>query len=797
MALRLTRRGTLGPGDDGSGDAAPAKPNVVPFEKPKVEFVDDEKPRGGVSVNVGDDGIIEISVGSDEPEQQSAAGSDDFDCNLALDLDENALASLAQWLIEGVDADLEARRQWEDTANLAAYYLGIELRDPVSQPASDGTVSQGVVTAMLEVQAKSWGVARAELLPVAGPVKVERIAIPKVPGAPPDQAVDPSQDPISPTDEASDEIADALERDMNWYLTKGDRGYYPDTSKMLWHRSLIGLAFKEVYRCPIQRKPISRWTMAQDLIVSGDPAHLSEAKRVTKRVKIDQGLMRRYMKTGYYRDIVLAQATGRTSATEIVIGEVQGTAPTPSLPRDFDHEIYESSCNIGSGTNYSLAGSLALLDKDENGDDPGYPLPYRIAIDVDSRTVLSIRRNWKEGDEDHLPRKRFVKYGFLPGFGFYDLGLIHIVGNPTQAATMIQRSLVDAGLFANFPAWAIKQGAGARLENTVFRPGPGEVVKIPSTGQTKISDDLMAWPYKEPSASSMAMGQKLEGDIRKLGGVIDIPVGEGRIGNTPVGTIMSYIEAISQVPGAIHKDDHIAQQEEFEMLRELIAEEPEVLTRGNKSPARKWQIAEELLSPDLIPRADPNTPSQIHRLTKIQGLVTLGGLPQFAMGDKDGQYVNNRAIYRSAVEVLSGGDAEQFTFPPNPPTPQTPPPDPRVIAAQINAQSKAAQTAGQLQGKQIDAQTKETDAAMDAQQREADRESEETRAAMTLAGKRDEAATSSAHQSLDRTHEAVQAGLDRAHETAQTERQAALSPPLTGGLTSNANETPPSSGGLP
>lgn len=784
MALQISgRRGTLGPGD--SADKDKPRAQIIPFQKPQIEIEDAEpKPKGGVTVHVGEDGIIELQIGTDEPEAEAQDRSD-FDRNLALDLDENALATIAQWLIEGVEADIEGRREWEETANLAAAYLGIKLTDPAAQPSTDGTVYQGVSSAMLKVLMKLWGTARAELLPVAGPVKVERVATPKPPafghnGGPPMDEADPSQDPLTATDAAGDDLAEALEKDLNWYLTRGDKGYYADTSKMLWHRYLIGLAFKEVYRCPIKRKPVSRWVMAQDLIISGDPAHLSEAKRVTKRARVDQGTMRRLMKTGYYRDVTLAQATGRTSETEIVIGQTQGVTPTPTLPRDFDHEVYETNCNIGSGTNYSLAGSLQLLDSDENGDDPGYPLPYRIAMDVDSRTVLSIRRNWKKGDDDHETRRRFIKFGFLPGFGFYDLGLIHAVGNPTQAATMLQRSTIDGALFSSFPAWAVAQSAATRLENTVFRPGPGEVVKIPTTGATKLSDVLMPWPYKEPSAAGMAMGQKLEKDITDLGGIVDIPIGEGRIGNTPVGTIMSYIEAVSQVPGAVHKDDHIAQQEEFELLRELIAEEPEVLTRGNRSPARKWQIAEELMNPDLIPRADPNTPSQIHRLTKIQGLVVLGGLPQFAQ-DKDGPIANQRAIYKRAAEVLSGGDAEEFMFPANPQLPAAPPPDPRVVAAGINAQSKAAQTQGQLEGKKIDQQTKIATASAEAQQRAADRSSEEQRALLALAGKKVEAATGSMHQHLDRTHDALQQGLDRQHDAQQTAQQAALAPtPLSG-----------------
>lgn len=814
MALNVTgRRAGLGPGDDASGDPKPAdKSNVVPLARPRVQIEregDELKTRpGGIVIRIEEDGLVELQIGGADPgdddEDQDYIGGD-FNRNLAEDLDDNALMALAAWLIEGVEADLEDRREWEETTNLAAYYLGIRLNDPITSPSNDGTICQMVSTAMMETATKLWASARAELLPVAGPVKVERVEIPHPPGighnggpALSGEGTEPGQDPAPGEDAARDDLADALEKDMNWYLTRGDKGYYPDTRNMLMHRYWIGNAFKEVFRCPIERKPLSRWVMAQDLIISGNPAHLSSAKRVTKRARIDQGTMLRMMAVKYYRKVSLAQATGRTSNTEIVIGQIQGTNPTPSLPRDMDHEVYETNCNLGSGTSYDLLGTMAILDRDENGKKPGFPMPYRVAMDVDTRTVLSIRRNWKKGDEDYRPRPRFVKYGMVPGMGYYDLGLIHVVGNPAQAATMLQRSTVDAGVLANFPAWAMLQSSASRLENTTLRPGAGEVVKIPATGQSKITDVMMQWPYKDVSEGSLALVNKLEGDIRKQGGVIDIPVGEGRIGNTPVGTIMSYIESISMVPSAVHKDDHIAQQEEFEMLRELIAEEPEVLTRGNRSPARKWQIAEELLSPDLVPRADPNTPSQIHRLTKVQGLVALGGQQQFALGDKDGPIVNQRAIYRRAVEVLTGDDSAGFEIPANPQPQGAPPPDPKIVAAQISAEAKKDVIEGQLQGKKIDQQTKIATAASEAQQRTADRQSEERRSEMSLAGKKVESASDSAHKAADRSHDATQQALDRQHEATQNAaghaHEAALTPPFGPPLSGDGSEPSGSSG---
>jgi hypothetical protein len=821
---------------------------VTPLRRPMLQLGDEplEKPkeRPAIKLIVGEDGSTEIQFGGDKKEAKPKPSNEGFGRNLAADIDEGARAMLAAYLIEGIEADEEGRREWLDTVNMASNYLGIKLRDPATTVAADGTVCQAVATCMLEAAIKLWGMARAELLPVGGPVKVQRMEVPPAQDPPPAvaggighnggppleptatggngapggvghlpaagaggmgaplasgassgigpvsgaSAPEPEQPAQSQSDQAGDDLADALERDLNWYLTEGDKGYYPDFSKMLMSRGVIGVAFREVYRCPVERKPLSRWVMAQDLIVQGNPARLEQVGcRVTKETKVPQALMRRLQISGHYLDVPLVRPLGDASPTEIAIGESEGIVAQPTLPRDFEHTVYECCCELGSSTSADLPPALGVLDQDENGDEPGYPLPYHVSIDKDSRIIVRIQRNWKEGDPDHRTRRRFVKYGYVPSFGFYDWGLIHIVGNPTQAATMLQRSGVDASLYANFPAWLVAQGPGSRMENTVYRPNPGEGVKVPVTSGAKLADVFMPFPYKEPSAQSMALEAKLEADVAKLSGAISLPLGEGRIGNTPVGTIMSYIESMTQVPGAVHKDDHIAQGEELGLLRELIAEEPEVLWRGNKTPARRWQVAEELLSPDIAPKADPNTASQIHRLLKVQGLVQLSGQMQFATPDKDGEIVNRRAIYHKAVEVLVGEDADTYEMPKQPPSQQPPPPDPRIVAAQIKAQSDQAKTQGQIQQEGVKHQDRMAELGVESQNREADRQSDETRAALSLAAARVKTGADAAGQVAEHQHEAGQNAADRTHEVglkamdhvAQAQ-QAAVEPPEEG-----------------
>ena len=792
--------------------------SVVPIKRYEVEQ-QPEPDSKHTRITVDGEGrtTIDIGTGEEKPQRKRKQPSKiKFDHNLAEDMDDNALAALASWLIEGIEDDDGNRSEWVDTVNRTADYLGIKLRDPVNEVAADGTVCQTIATCMQEVALKLWGTAYGELLPVGGPVKVQREEGPKPqppavaqqpggaggiaaqspppngaanPGgiAPPPPAAndagpggiappgaeddDPSQEPDSASDQAGDDLADALEQDLNWYLTTGDRGYYPDFSAMLFNRALVGPEFREQFYCPIQRKPISRWMMAQDTIVCGNPAHVQSASRYTLRKKVSQGDMKRMMASGHFRQVGLTAPTGRTSTTEITIGQSIGISPTPNLPRDFEHEILQCHCQLGSGTTADLFGDLEMLDEDENGHVPGFPLPYRVTMDYDSRTVLEIRRDWKMGDENYMRRRRLVKYGFIPAFGgkFYDYGLIHLVGNPTQAATMLMRSAVDSGLFANFPAWAVKQGAATKFEKTTMRPGPGEVVKVPISGNDKLIENFMPWPYKEPSAQAMALMEKLESDVKDIGGIVDIPVGEGRIGNTPVGTIMSYIESVSMVPGAVHKADHIAQSEEFENLRELLAEHPECLTRGNKSPARKWQLAEELMRPDIMPKADPNTPSQYHRLFKVQAAIQMGGEMQFNMPE---QIANQRALYRKGMEVLWGTDAREFENPPQPAPPT--PPDPKMAAAMLKAQSEKDQMQAKMQEDQLKHTEKMQEMQQTSQDKQADRESDERREQMKLAAQHVKTGADMVEAGVSHAADAQQQATEHQHQlgTQQNEHAA-------------------------
>lgn len=665
---------------------------------------------GGQIAIEGEDGSLTIPGPAVKRQRDTGEG---FDANLALDSD-LPMASIAENLIEGIEADIASRKEWEDTANRGREMLGVKLEEASSSVSAEGTISQIRSLGMLEAVLASWANARAELLPASGPVKVKD-------DLPPLER--PQRQPGEPLPPSRSELAEALETDMNHYLTVKDKEYVPDFSRMLLNRALNGVQFRKVYFCPLRRRPVSVWVPGADLIVSDATSHLSGAGRVTERFKMRQALVKRLQKQGHWRDVPLVQPTENATPTERTIGEIQGTQPVPQLPADHRHEIYECYCELDQGG----------LDEDENGKVIGWPLPYRVTIDKESRTVLEIRRNWKQGDEDFVARRRYIKYGFVPGFGFYDWGLVHILGNPQRALTAIERLLIDAGMYKSMPGGLMAKGPGTRQRTNQITPAPGEFAVI-DTGGLPIQQVAMPFPYGEPSAVLQNMGVQIGADMRRISGVLNLPVGEGRAANVPVGTMLAYVDSITKVPSAIHKDDHAAQQEEFELLKELFEEDPEALTKGVKNPARKVYTAEELADQDLVPAADPNVPSQVHRFMQTTALTEAAALPIF-QGIAD-----PRGIWERVVKILGVEDIQAVTLPPQPAAP--PPPDPKIVAAGMKLQGDTAKANASMAKVQADAETKNTELTLQAIEGENDRQSEEQRAAMHLAG---EVAKSKAH----------------------------------------------------
>lgn len=729
----------------------------------------------GTVLRTNDDG----SISAESPQEQRKADREKFDVNLAEGMDSMDLAAIYNKLHEGIEADIRGRAEWLETGNKGADYLGIKLEDATSEVSPQGSIAKVHNTLLLESVMRSWANSRAELLPVSGPVKVRDDAVSVPPaieatighngGPPMDDMVLPEAEvpasmggnagPPPPTPDAAiprNTLADALEKDFNHYLTVVDKEYYPDSSRMLFSRALLGCQFKKVYRDPILRRPVSRWVRGDRLIVSNDCSHLMGAGRVTEEIPMRRATVLRLQKIGHWIDEPLIRPVAAPTSRDETIANVEGVKAAPELPEDHLHTIRECYCELMSHG----------LGKDEKGKDVGFPLPYRVTMDKDSQRVLEIRRNWKQGDEDYRARRRYVKFGFVPGLGFYDLGFIHLLGNPQKACTAIERMLIDAGMFNSFPGGLMAKGPGARQQTTQIRVGPSQF-QVVETGGMKIQDIVMPLPYKEPSQVLMALGQDIAAQGRRIASVLELPLGEGRVGDVPVGTIMSYIDSISKVPSAIHKDDHMAQQEEFELLHELFVEEPEALWKFARRPARKWMMAAELEDQDLVPAADPNVPSKMHRLIQTQAIVQAAGLPQF-QGIPD-----QRGIWEWLCRTLEA-DSKSITQPPPPPG-QQPPPDPKMMAALAKQASEDKKTDAKMHEIQAEGQVRQQELTAQSQDRAADRASRERVAAMrqqdsqiktdsTLAATRMQTAADLQKHQRGLVHEHVQNEMDRQHE---------------------------------
>jgi hypothetical protein len=294
---------------------------------------------------------------------------------------------------------------------------------------------------LLEATLRFQANARGELLPSDGPVKVT--------------------DSLNET-EANDELAEKLERDFNYYLTSIATEYYPDTDRMLLYVGFGGCGFKKVYNCPLRQRPVSESVDAKDLIVSNAATDMANSSRVTHVITMRPSVLKRMQLAGAYREVPISAPSGIVlNPVDRQIADTQGINLTSQQTEDRDHTIYECYCEL------DIRG---YQDK-KNGVATGLPLPYRVVIEKDSQQILEIRRNWREDDETKTAKMCFVKYPFVPGLGFYDIGLIHILGNTTNALTAAWREMLDAGMFANFPGFLYRKLMGRQNTNE-FRVAP-------------------------------------------------------------------------------------------------------------------------------------------------------------------------------------------------------------------------------------------------------------------------------------------------------------------------------------
>lgn len=636
---------------------------------------EDRDDKGNLLTIEGPDGSITLTLDGSPLEKAEGSSRAGWFDNLVEDIDQMELGRIADDLLKGVEDDLQSRKEWIEDRAQGIKLLGLKLEVPGLAGAADGAPVEGMSRIrhplLLEAVLRFQANARSELLPTDGPLKIR-------------------EDNNNATLE-SDQLANDLEDDLNHYLTSTAKEYYPDTDRMLLMLGFGGTAFKKIYFCPLRGRPVSESVDADDLIVNNSATDLSNAKRITHRIMMRPSTVKRMQILGVYRDIDLSTPRQTTlDAAQRAKNEQQGISSEQSNPEDRDREIYECYCEL----------DIQGFEHKRKGKETGLEIPYRVTIDVSSREILSIVRNYDEDTKD-LPeaRQNFVKYTFVPGMGFYDIGLLHILGNTTNALTAAWREMLDAGMYANFPGF-LYADTGARQNTNIFRvpPGGGALVK---TGGMPINQAVMPLPYKDVGGGLMSLTDNMAQTGMRIGGTAEMAVGEGRQ-DAPVGTTIALIDQATKVLNSVHKRMHAAQAEEFQLLVNCFRENPESFWQQNRRPARPWDqetFLRALNQVDLVPQADPNTASQTQRLMKVVGLKQI-------QASNPSMY-DPVAIDTAALKAMGWSNPDQFMIPPQAQG-QMPPEMQRAIAElqirkqeadtkQMSAQGKLAVDQAKLQ----------------------------------------------------------------------------------------------------
>jgi len=642
----------------------PGEDMIEPFDGEELQIImDDGETSAGMDEHGNlmtielPDGSITLTLDGSPLEKAEKNGEQWFD-NLVDEIDQFELGAIASDLIKGIQDDLESRKEWIEDRAQGIKLLGLKVEIPGLAGAADGAPVEGMSRVrhplLLEAVLRFQANARSELLPTDGPVKI--------------------REDNNNANLASDQLANDLENDLNHYLTATAKEYYPDTDRMLLMLGFGGTAFKKVYFCPLRGRPVSESVDADDLIVNNSATDLSNAKRITHRIMMRGSTVKRMQILGVYKDVDLSTPKMvELDAAQREKKAQQGIKVENNNPEDRDREIYECYCEL----------NIKGFEHKRKGSETGLEIPYRVTIDVSSREILSIVRNYDEDTKDlPEPRQNFVKYTFVPGMGFYDLGLLHILGNTTNALTAAWREMLDAGMYANFPGF-LYADTGARQNTNIFRvpPGGGALVK---TGGMPINQAVMPLPYKDVGGGLMSLVENINQTGMRVGGTAEQAVGEGKQ-DAPVGTTIALIDQATKVLSSVHKRMHSAQADEFQLLVKCFQENPESFWQKNRRPARQWDeetFLRALDQVDLVPQADPNTASQTQRLMKVIALKQIQA--------QNPSMYDPIAIDTAALQAVGWSNPEQFMIPKD--AQGTPPPELQQKMAEMQIKKQDSDT---------------------------------------------------------------------------------------------------------
>ena len=564
----------------------------------------------GVDVELDDPMVVEEESVEIILEPESEYDSD-FDDNLAEILDEGVLGKIASELVELVEADISSRKDWAESFVKGLEVLGVNYEER-TEPwnGACGVYSTVLTEAAIRFQSESI----METFPAAGPVKTEII------GA---------------IDRLKEEAAERVQADMNFKLTEEMPEYRPEHERMLYSLGLSGAAFKKVYYDPAMERQVAVFIPAEDMIVPYGASNLQNAERVTHVMRKTKNEMRRLQVSGFYRDIDLGEPVQHLSDIEKKKADQQGYKATD----DDRFQLLEVHVY------WDLEG---FEDEDADGEETGIGLPYVVTIDRGTNKVLAIRRNWLEDDAKKTKRQHFVDYCYIPGFGFYGMGLIHIIGGYARAGTSLIRQLVDAGTLANLPGGLKARGARIKGDDTPIQPGEFRDVDVPSG---VIKDNIMMLPYKEPSSTLLTLLDRITEEGRRLGSISDMKISD-MSANAPVGTTLALLERTLKTMGAVQARVHYSMKQEFKLLKSIIRDyspaEYEYDPQGNDRQVKQSDY--DLV--EVIPVSDPNSSTMAQRIMQYQAVIQLAqGAPQI---------YDLPLLHRQMIEVLGVKNAEKL-----------------------------------------------------------------------------------------------------------------------------------------
>jgi len=535
----------------------------------EIEIEDPES----VSIGIGDI-EIDIEPGKDE--------TDEFDANLADFMEESELQSLAGDLLSDYEDDIDARKDWMQTYVDGLELLGMKIEER-SEPweGACGVYHPLLSEALVKFQAETI----METFPAAGPVKTKIIG---------------KETP------QKKESAERVQDDMNYQLTEVMVEYRPEHERMAWGLGLSGNAFKKVYFDPSLNRQVAVFVPAEDVVVPYGASNLETANRMTHVMRKTKNELRRLMVAGFYKDIELPEPQNTLDDVEKKIAERMGFRATS----DDRYKLLEMQVYL------DLPG---YEDTDEKGKETGIGLPYIVTMEKTSQEILAIRRNWHPEDETCQKRNHFVHYPYIPGFGFYAFGLIHLIGAFAKSGTSIIRQLVDAGTLSNLPGGLKTKGMRVKGDDTPISPGEFRDVDVASG---TIRDNILPLPYKEPSQVLLALMNQIVDEGRRFAGAADLKIAD-MSSNSPVGTTLAILERTLKVMSAVQARVHYAMKQELKLLKEIIADyTPEEYDYDPVQGSRRAKKS-DYDHVDVIPVSDPNAATMAQKVVQYQAVMQM------------------------------------------------------------------------------------------------------------------------------------------------------------------------------